>query len=106
MSFFRPHRAAEAEDGSGADSPLHVALLSAAKEPGLSIETTSSACVFRSTRATRGDGTPWISSSLTDDFRFFPGAGGALSQSLLTRSAHVDEWRSVCRASGRATPMK
>jgi len=51
--LFRPHRVAGSRDGSGADSPYTVALLSAAKEPGFRSRDTFSACVFRSTRRPR-----------------------------------------------------
>src|SRR5712675_2465418 len=83
---------AEAEDGSGADSPYTTALLSAAKEPGLSIEDTFKRVRVSVNKATEGRQTPWDSSSLTDDFRFFPGAGAAApKQVAATRT--VDQWR-------------
>src|SRR3954466_14735213 len=64
---------AEAEDGNGANSPYTTALLTAAKEPGLSIEDTFKRVRVSVNKATEGRQTPWDSSSLTDDFRFFPG---------------------------------
>src|SRR3981189_476276 len=86
---------AEAEDGSGADSPYTTALLSAAKEPGLSIEDTFKRVRVSVNKATEGRQTPWDSSSLTDDFRFFPGQGVSsehvLKLPVVKRS--VDEWR-------------
>jgi hypothetical protein len=93
---------AEAEDGSGADSPYTSALLLAAKEPGLSIEDTFKRVRVSVNKVTEGRQTPWDSSSLTDDFRFFAGPGAVAStqpaslqaaskQSVLKRS--VDEWR-------------
>ena len=83
---------AEAEDGNGADSPYTTALLSAAKEPGLSIEDTFKRVRVSVNKATEGRQTPWDSSSLTDDFRFFPGAGAAApKQVAATRT--VDQWR-------------
>ena len=83
---------AEAEDGSGADSPYTTALLSAAKEPGLSIEDTFKRVRVSVNKATEGRQTPWDSSSLTDDFRFFPGPGAAApKQVAATRT--VDQWR-------------
>ena len=66
---------AVAEDGSGANSPYTVALLTAAKEPG-SIEDTLKRVRVSVNKATEGRQTPWDSSSLTDDFRFVVGAGG------------------------------
>jgi len=93
---------AEAEDGSGADSPYTSALLLAAKEPGLSIEDTFKRVRVSVNKVTEGRQTPWDSSSLTDDFRFFAGPGAVAStqpaslqpaskQPVLKRS--VDEWR-------------
>src|SRR6266849_6002754 len=84
---------AEAEDGSGADSPYTTALLSAAKEPGLSIEDTFKRVRVSVNKATEGRQTPWDSSSLTDDFRFFPGAGAAAAKPVAKKRS-VDEWRS------------
>jgi len=84
---------AEAEDGSGADSPYTSALLLAAKEPGLSIEETFKRVRVSVNKATEGRQTAWDSSSLTDEFRFFPGQGAAApGQPVAKRS--VDEWRS------------
>ena len=62
---------AEAEDGSGANSPYTTALLTVAKEPGLSIEDAFKRVRVSVNKATDGRQTPWESSSLTDDFRFF-----------------------------------
>ena len=83
---------AEAEDGSGADSPYTTALLSAAKEPGLSIEDTFKRVRVSVNKATEGRQTPWDSSSLTDDFRFFPGAGAAAPKQVEAKRT-VDQWR-------------
>jgi hypothetical protein len=86
---------AEAEDGNGADSPYTVALLSAAKEPGLSIEDTFKRVRVSVNKVTEGRQTPWDSSSLTDDFRFFPapGAAGSKQSAPPARKRMVDEWR-------------
>src|SRR4030081_2173819 len=90
---------AEAEDGSGADSPYTSALLLAAKEPGLSIEDTFKRVRVSVNKATDGRQTPWDSSSLTDDFRFFPGPGAsaqaavAPKQPAATTKRTVTEWR-------------
>jgi hypothetical protein len=86
----------EAEDGSGLDSPYTVALLSAAKEPGLSIEDTFKRVRVSVNKATEGRQTPWDSSSLTDDFRFFPGAGATAAKPA-DKKRTVDEWRSELR---------
>jgi hypothetical protein len=84
---------AEAEDGTGADSPYTLALLSAAKEPGLSIEDTFKRVRVSVNKATEGRQTPWDSSSLTDDFRFFPGPVAVASKPPATAKRTVAEWR-------------
>src|SRR3954453_22075046 len=76
---------AEAEDGNGADSPYTTALLTAAKGPGISIEDTFKGGRFSATKATEGRQTPWDSSSLTDEFRFFPGQGVVASKQGATK---------------------
>src|ERR1700710_1160320 len=68
---------AEAEDGSGANSPYTTALLAAAKEPGLPIEDTFKHVRLAVNKATAGRQTPWNSSSLTDDFIFVAGPAAA-----------------------------
>src|SRR6266480_1227050 len=84
---------AEAEDGNGADSPYTVALLSAAKQPGLSIEDTFKRVRVSVNKVTEGRQTPWDSSSLTDDFRFFPGPDVAVVRQP-DKKRTVEEWRS------------
>ena len=85
---------AEAEDGNGVDSPYTVALLSAAKQPGLSIEDTFKRVRVSVNKVTEGRQTPWDSSSLTDDFRFFPGPGAVASkQQPAAAKRTVAEWR-------------
>ena len=81
---------AEAEDGSGADSPYTTALLTAAKEPGLSIEDTFKRVRVSVNKATEGRQTPWDSSSLTDNFAFF-GSGNSTPKQAATRRSVV-EW--------------
>jgi Caspase domain len=82
---------AEAEDGSGANSPYTTALLAAAKQPGLSIEDTFKRVRVAVNKATEGRQTPWDSSSLTDDFRF---VGPALAgPKLAAAKKTVDEWK-------------
>ena len=82
---------AEAEDGSGANSPYTTALLAAAKEPGLSIEDTFKRVRVAVNKATEGRQTPWDSSSLTDDFRFIgPAASGP---KLASARKTLDEWK-------------
>src|SRR5215469_13720634 len=61
---------AEAEDGTGADSPYTTALLIAARTPGLPIEQAFKQVRVAVNKATDGRQTPWESSSLTEDFRF------------------------------------
>jgi hypothetical protein len=82
---------AEAEDGSGADSPYTTALLAAAKEPGLSIEDTFKRVRVSVNKATEGRQTPWDSSSLTDNFAFFGSGSPGTKQAATKRS--VEEWR-------------
>ncbi|WP_398477088.1 caspase domain-containing protein [Tardiphaga sp.] len=65
---------AEAEDGSGANSPYTTALLKAGREPGIPIEEAFKRVRLAVNLATEGRQTPWESSSLVSDFRFF-GAG-------------------------------
>jgi hypothetical protein len=83
---------AEAEDGSGADSPYTSALLLVAKEPGLSIEDIFKRVRVSVNKATDGRQTPWDSSSLTDEFRFFPGSGAAFREPPAAKRT-VDDWR-------------
>jgi hypothetical protein len=64
---------AVAEDGDGADSPYTMALLAAAREPGLPIEEAFKRVRVAVNKATEGRQTPWESSSLTEDFRFMAG---------------------------------
>jgi Caspase domain len=61
---------AEAEDGTGADSPYTTALLTAARTPGLPIEQAFKQVRVAVNKATGGRQTPWESSSLTEDFKF------------------------------------
>ncbi len=82
---------AEAEDGSGANSPYTTALLAVAKQPGLSIEDTFKRVRVAVNKATEGRQTPWDSSSLTDDFRFVgPAVAGP---KLASAKKTVDEWK-------------
>jgi len=81
---------AEAEDGSGADSPYTTALLAAAKEPGLSIEETFKRVRVSVNKSTEGRQTPWDSSSLTDNFAFFGSGNSAPRQAAARRT--VEEW--------------
>ncbi len=85
---------AEAEDGGGADSPYTTALLSAAKEPGLSIEETFKRVRVSVNKVTEGRQTPWDSSSLTDEFRFFsaPSAAAPAAKPVAVKRT-VDQWR-------------
>src|SRR5712671_3329857 len=86
---------AEAEDGSGANSPYTTALLAAAKESNIPIEETFKRVRVAVNKVTEGRQTPWDSSSLTDDFRFFPapGAAGSKQSAPPARKRTVDEWR-------------
>jgi uncharacterized caspase-like protein len=89
---------AEAEDGSGDDSPYTTAVLSIAKEPNLPIEEAFKRVRVAVNQATDGRQVPWESSSLTADFKFFPGDGDS-GQSAATPKPPVpalrsaDDWR-------------
>jgi uncharacterized caspase-like protein len=88
----------EAEDGTGADSPYTTALLAVAKEPNLPIEEAFKRVRVAVNQATDGRQVPWESSSLTDDFKFFPadpGAGspGAAPKPAAAAKRSVDDWR-------------
>jgi hypothetical protein len=98
---------AVAEDGTGDDSPYTTALLSVAKEPNLPIEEAFKRVRVAVNQATEGRQTPWESSSLTAEFKFFSGDQGsgqapsgqgtsaqqqaAAGKPSTTRS--VDDWR-------------
>jgi uncharacterized membrane protein YgcG len=84
---------AEAEDGRGADSPYTTALLAAAREPGLSIEDAFKRVRVSVNKATEGRQTPWESSSLTDDFRFFPTSTVTANEKQPVKKRTVEEWR-------------
>ncbi|KAA0076675.1 caspase family protein [Tardiphaga sp. P9-11] len=81
---------AEAEDGKDGNSPYTTALLKAGREPGLSIEDAFKRVRLSVNQATEGRQTPWESSSLVNDFRFFGGDAGA--KPAVTRKT-VDQWR-------------
>jgi uncharacterized caspase-like protein len=90
---------AEAEDGTGADSPYTAALLSVGREAGLSIEESFKRVRLEVNRATNGRQTPWDSSSLTDGFEFFPGAEEAKAKQPATSKDKrtVAEWRDALK---------
>ncbi|CCD97752.1 caspase family protein [Bradyrhizobium sp. STM 3809] len=87
---------AEAEDGSGDNSPYTTALLQAAREPGLPIEEAFKRVRVAVNKATEGRQTPWDSSSLTEDFRFVaandPSAANAGPRPVVVKRS-VDEWK-------------
>jgi hypothetical protein len=85
---------AEAEDGTGADSPYTTALLSVSRQPGLSIEEAFKRVRLEVNKMTNGRQTPWDSSSLTDGFQFFPGASEAASPAVSKSKRTIAEWRS------------
>jgi len=85
---------AEAEDGSGTNSPYTAALLATAKEPGLSIEDAFKRVRVSVNKATEGRQTPWESSSLTDDFKFFTVSGAVAADTKPAVAKRTpDEWR-------------
>ena len=81
---------AEAEDGKGANSPYTTALLKAGREPNLPIEDAFKRVRLAVNQATEGRQTPWESSSLVSDFRFF-GQSEAMKPATAKRS--VDDWK-------------
>lgn len=87
---------AEAEDGSGANSPYTTALLSVAREPGLPIEEAFKRVRVAVNKVTEGRQTPWDSSSLTEDFRFTAatdaGSANAGPKPIVAKRS-VDEWK-------------
>jgi hypothetical protein len=83
---------AEAEDGGGANSPYTTALLTAARQPGLPIEEAFKRVRVSVNKATEGRQTPWESSSLTDEFRFF-GSGDAGARQPAAAKRTVEDWK-------------
>lgn len=95
---------AEAEDGSGADSPYTTALLQVAHD-AVPIEEAFKRVRVSVARDTDGRQIPWESSSLTADFRFFgdsgqaaPASGGSAPSAASTaRTAaptrSIDDWK-------------
>jgi uncharacterized caspase-like protein len=91
---------AEAEDGSGADSPYTTAALTVAKQPNIPIEEVFKRIRIAVAQSTDGRQIPWESSSLTTDFKFFgesssqqPPAPGAGSMALANATRSVEDWR-------------
>ncbi|WP_213284679.1 caspase family protein [Bradyrhizobium sp. sGM-13] len=82
---------AVAEDGSGSNSPYTTALLAAGKEQGIPIEETFKRVRLAVNKVTEGRQTPWDSSSLTEDFRFF-GASVAGPKPAAAPKKTVAEW--------------
>jgi hypothetical protein len=87
---------AEAEDGNGDDSPYTTAVLSVAREPNLPIEEAFKRVRVAVNQTTEGRQTPWESSSLTSDFKFFAndtGQPAAAPKPTSTATRSVDDWR-------------
>lgn len=91
---------AEAEDGSGADSPYTAAALTVAKQPNVPIEEVFKRIRIAVAQSTDGRQIPWESSSLTTDFKFFgesssqqPPAPGANAMALASATRTVEDWR-------------
>ncbi|CAN5352203.1 caspase family protein [soil metagenome] len=82
---------AEAEDGTGGNSPYTAALLKAGREPGLSIEDAFKRVRVSVNHDTDGRQTPWESSSLVSDFRLF-GTGDAAAKPAVEKRT-VAQWR-------------
>jgi|GEM_PF-749313 uncharacterized caspase-like protein len=98
---------AVAEDGSGSNSPYTTALLSVAKEPNLTIEEAFKRVRVSVNQATDGRQTPWESSSLTTEFKFFGGDQGstpapsgqkvAVAGKGTSTGRSMDDWRKELR---------
>lgn len=90
---------AEAEDGSGADSPYTTAALTVAKQPNVPVEEVFKRIRIAVAQSTDGRQIPWESSSLTTDFKFFgessqqPPASGANAMALASATRSVEDWR-------------
>ena len=88
---------AEAEDGSGDDSPYTTAVLSVAREPNVPIEEAFKRIRVAVSQTTEGRQIPWDSSSLTTDFKFFPGdkgqQGTTTPKPSTTPVRSTDDWR-------------
>jgi uncharacterized caspase-like protein len=87
---------AEAEDGSGADSPYTTAVLAIAREPNLTIEEAFKRVRVAVNKATDGRQIPWESSSLTSDFKFFADGNGPAATSPkppATTARTTSDWR-------------
>jgi uncharacterized caspase-like protein len=92
---------AEAEDGSGADSPYTTALLQVAHD-AVPIEEAFKRVRVSVARDTDGRQIPWESSSLTADFRFFgdsgqpaPASGGAAQSAATSTPRTAAPTRSI-----------
>ena len=92
----------EAEDGNGEDSPYTTAVLQIAKEPNVPIEEAFKRVRVQVNRATDGRQTPWESSSLTSDFKFFGAESGqpgettpkpAAASTAAGAKATADDWK-------------
>lgn len=83
---------ADAEDGKDGNSPYTTALLKAGREPGLAIEDAFKRVRLSVNQATEGRQTPWESSSLVSDFRFFGSVASAAPTPTPTKRS-VDDWR-------------
>ena len=92
---------AEAEDGSGIDSPYTTAALTIAKQPNLPIEEVFKRIRVAVAQSTDGRQIPWESSSLTTDFKFFgesssgsqPAMPGTSAMALASGTRSVEDWR-------------
>ena len=90
---------AEAEDGSGVDSPYTTAALTVAKQPNVPIEEVFKRIRVAVAQSTDGRQIPWESSSLTTDFKFFGGEqrgsplSGRISMALASGTRSVEDWR-------------
>lgn len=91
-----------AEDGGGSNSPYTTAMLSVAKEANLPIEEAFKRVRVAVNQATDGRQTPWESSSLTTEFKFFgdqssaqapSGQKAAATSKTPSAGRSMEEWR-------------
>src|SRR5262245_22503509 len=80
----------EAEDGDGRNSPYTSAFVKVVREPGLPIEQTFKRVRLMVHEATDGRQTPWESSSLINDFAFYPEGASTTASGPLAQVAQRD----------------
>jgi hypothetical protein len=96
----------EALDGDGANSPYTSALVRIGTQPGVPIEQVLKRVRLEVSNATERQQFPWESSSLTDEFSFFPNgtsqstAGNGNSKIQRPDARSVDAWQKELKGKG------